>query len=114
MKCKKCNSENPDNALFCRVCGYKLNENSKSSFYGIFNVLFWIGLIFSIYSLISVVVPIESYHQYPDGTKSLYCSDFLGLNSDSKSYYMDEWEYTLAISTFITAILFSIRSKTKK
>lgn len=114
MICPNCKTENQDNALFCRVCGYKLNENSKSSFYGIFNVLFWIGLIISIYCLISVVVPIESYHQYPDGTKSLYCSDFLGLNSDSKSYYMDEWEYTLAISTFITAILFSIRSKTKK
>lgn len=113
MKCKKCNSENSDNALFCRVCGEKIGNSNKGLLYGIWNTLFWIGLVISLYCFISVVFPIESYRDL-FGSSHLYCSDPFGINRDGKSYYMQEWMSALIVATLVTALLFVLRKKSLK
>lgn len=116
MKCKKCNSENPENAVFCRVCGNKLesHSHSKSSYYGICNVLFWMGLLVSSYCLISVLFPISWYEKFFDGSQHLYYSDPFGIIRDGKKWYMQEMMPTLIVSSFVTVILFYLRKKSTK
>lgn len=91
-------------------------KREQSAAYKVVNFLFWAGVVFSVYILLSLLSPSKSTEIWigSDEIHTRY-NDILHLfRGDGKNYYYDEMKMTLVIGVAATALLAYIRQRLRR
>lgn len=112
MICKKCKTDNDNNAAFCRVCGQKLKRSKLSPWYILVS---GIGIIVCLYGIFALIFCQGDYYPSRNGGWELayYYDPLRIIRSVYRNGYQDVCFALIAIGLIIWGVAALIHKKLK-